>query len=592
MIKLFKTIFFLIVLFVLNNQVNAQNQVLFESQLKSQNQELFLNEKPYTGFVLNFFDNGQAKSLYEVQNGKIEGKVIEYIFDKFFNKNNFKDTVEINRTTKEFTSKKKEFDLLIQDTIRISKEAKDYLNYEIGGIDKWSKLKEKNDAGKLNKRKKEEFDRYDSLVQTKNQSIRKLNNVKTELNSLELKINKEASKFDYNPKKSIEFNLINSIKEGEAIVYDSSGNKFGEGSYLNGKQNGKWVYYFSNGKKLAEGSFINGDESEKGESGVPKNGRDGIWNFYHENGKINEDANYKDGLLNGSRKSYFENGQLNEEENYQNGRLNGIRKVYLENGSLKEEGKYENGKENGMFAFYNENGTKEQESIYLNGIKNGKEVLFYKNGKIKAEYFIQDTVRNGTFISYFESGKKELESVLKNGKTGGIVKKYYENGKLEFESNFKNGKTHGPFKFYFESGALKSKGSVDTLSGHKDKFIGDLFSYSEDGNLEKHFYISNDGTLEDKMVNNSKSTTSKSKNSNSEMNKSYKCKCCKSTINGLTDAVDKDGNDFTQWIFDINANAYYSLESSFKALGFTDVYDYMRKNEYPFCSMKCSRACY
>jgi antitoxin component YwqK of YwqJK toxin-antitoxin module len=297
-------------------------------------------------------------------------------------------------------------------------------------------------------------------------------------------------------------------------------------------------------------------------------------------------------LLNGSRKNYFENGQLNEEENYQNGRLNGIRKVYLENGSLKEEGKYENGKENGMFAFYNENGTKEQESIYLNGIKNGKEVLFYKNGKIKAEYSLQDTVKNGTFISYFESGKKELESVLKNGKTDGIVKKYYENGKLEFESNFKNGKTHGPFKFYFESGELKSKGSVDTLSGHKDKFIGDLFSYSEDGNLEKHFYISNDGTVEDKMVNNSKSTASKSKKSTSAMNKPYKCKCCKSTINGLTDAVDKDGSDFTQWIFDIHANAYYGLESSFKALGFTDVYDYMRKNQYPYCSMKCSRACY
>jgi hypothetical protein len=46
MIKLFKTIFFLIVLFVLNNRVKAQNQVVFENQLKSQNQKLFLNEKP------------------------------------------------------------------------------------------------------------------------------------------------------------------------------------------------------------------------------------------------------------------------------------------------------------------------------------------------------------------------------------------------------------------------------------------------------------------------------------------------------------------------------------------------------------------
>jgi hypothetical protein len=245
-----------------------------------------------------------------------------------------------------------------------------------------------------------------------------------------------------------------------------------------------------------------------------------------------------------------------------------------------------------VFTFYYENGSKEAESTYLYGKKNGKEVLFYNNGNIKEEYFIQDTTISGIFNSYFESGKKEREISLKNGKTDGISKKYFENGKTESELNYKNGKQHGLFKLYFESGVIKSKGTVDTLSEHKDKLVGDVISYNEDGSLKSHFYVNKDCTVEDKMANNSTSTESKPKNSNSEMNKPYKCKCCKSTINGLSDGVNKDGNEFAQWMFDINANAYYSLESSFKAMGFKDVYDYMRRNEYIYCSLKCSRACY
>ena len=564
-IKTMKTLL-MFLLFIVSQSYSQT--IVFSSKLKERDNKLYLGEQVYSGLVVKTFITSQLKSISEVKDGKINGNVIEFIEELSFVSKAYRDTAEINRLNSQVFPKKQELEQLIQDTVKAYKEQYDFLNYEIGGSEKLQKLTKKNGDGKLNKSKKEIYDKYEQYVQSKNQCLRKLNLVQTQINSFNQQQKFEHDKPTYIPKKSMEYNLLNGLKDGKAIIYDSLGNKFGEGSYLNGKQIGKWIYYFLSGNKLAEGNYSKGDESEKGLSGVPKNGRDGIWNFYYENGKINENTHYKDGLQNGARKSYFENGQLNESEDYQNGSLNGIRKVYSEKGFLKEEGNYVNGQVHGLVTFYYENGNKEKEASYLYGKNNGKVVLFYNNGNIKNEYY------------------------LKKEKLHGINKQYHENGKLEGELNYINGKVHGSFKLYFESGALKSKGSIDTLSTHKDKFFGDLFTYKEDGNLEGHFYVNKDGAFEDKMVNTSISKTTKSKYSISEINKPYKCKCCKSTINGLTDGVDKDGNEYTQWLFEFNAGAYYSLESSFKAFGFKDVYDYMRKNEYLYCSLKCSRTCY
>lgn len=486
-------LFILIIGFIYKNY--AQTIVSY-SNLKVRDNILYNGEQIFSGLVMKTFMSNQPKSISEIKDGKINGKVIEFNEEISFVSTVYKDTTEIKRLNAQISSKKQELEQAIQDTLKASKNQNDFINYEIGGIEKLLKLKEKDAEGKLNKKKKEIYDKYEQYALTNRQCIRKYNDIQLQINNLNQQIKSESDKKTYMPKKALEYSFYNGLKDGLAIFYDSNGDKFGEGYYRNGKQNGKWVYYFSNGKKLAEGSFINGDESEKDELDIPKNGRDGIWNFY------------------------------------------------------------------------NENGNKEQESTYLNGEKNGKELMFFDNGNIKNE------------------------SYLKNGKINGTNKQYYENGKIKCELNYINGKLHGFFKLYFESGVLNSKGSIDTLSNHKDKFFGDLFTYNEDGNLESHIYVNKNGALEDKMVNTSKSNEIKSKYSISEIKKPYKCKCCKSTINGLTDGVDKDGNEYTQWLFELNASAYYSLESSFKAFGFKDVYDYMRKNEYKYCSLKCSRTCY
>jgi antitoxin component YwqK of YwqJK toxin-antitoxin module len=583
-IKNLFSLFFLIIV----SQSQSQTIVSF-SKLKERDNKLYLGDQVFSGLVVKTFITNQPKSISEVKDGKINGKVIEFIEDLSFVSKLFKDTAEINILNSHISSKKKELEIAIQDTLKASKEQNDFLNYEIGGNEKLLKLKEKDAEGKLNKNKKEIYDKYDQFVQTNKQCIRKFNETQLQINSLNQQIISENNKPTYVPKKATEYNLLNGLKEGSAIFYDSFGNKFGEGSYSNGKQNGKWVYYFSNGDIRGEGSFINGDGNNKGETGVPKNGRDGIWIFYNENGKINEEANYKDGFLNGTRKSYFDNGQLHEEENYQNGKFNGIRKVYLESGTLKENGIFLNGEAFGHFVFYYENGLIWSEVDYKFNKKNGLEVIYNDEGKKTAEYYLKDDIKNGKEKIYFDNGKLKEERNWKMGKDHGNTKLYYESGVLKGDVQFLNGKFHGSATFYFENGKTQFKATYDSTSLHKDRIIGDYYEYNEDGSLKTHVFINKDGSVINKIISNSEKMAPNI--SNSEINKKYKCICCKAEIKTLYDAVNKKGSDFNDFELEVYLETYNENKSFFNSAGYVNPYDYIRK-DYPFCSMKCSRTCY
>ena len=61
-------------------------------------------------------------------------------------------------------------------------------------------------------------------------------------------------------------------------------------------------------------------------------GKNGVWEYYYESGKIKEKGNYSQGILEGFKylktskkeglwKTYYESGKLNEERNYKDGKL-------------------------------------------------------------------------------------------------------------------------------------------------------------------------------------------------------------------------------------------------------------------------------
>lgn len=560
--------YFLIIAIVLSSFSSfSQQSFALETQLTLKENKFYQRDQLYSGQVIYLFDNGQQKSIVEIKDGLPHGKTIEFLYDKRYQKKNYQDSVEIRKLNSLFSEKKLEIESNIQDTLEASKKEKDFLNYEIGGLDKLMKLKEKNNEGKLNQKKKEEFDKYEGLVQSKNKVLRKLKDSQQSLIELNQKIREETNKPNYLPKKAKEYAQTNQIKEGAAIIYDSLGNKFGEGNYSNGKQNGEWIYYYGNGNIQGKGKYLDGNETEIGSSGVPRNGRVGIWIFYSENGNKESECNYKSGKMEGN---YIE---------------------YYPIGNIKQQGQYISGKKNGLFILYDSKGIKSSESNYLDGEKNGKEIIYGKDGKILQEYSIVEGVKDGVEKEYYSNGKLKAERNFKMGKNHGKVKSFYESGKVKTDADFQNGKQHGSMITYFDNGKIELKANYDTTSLAEKNFIGDVYQYNEDGSLKFHGYAHKDGRLEDKTISISKPLSNSSLN---EFKKPYKCKCCKATINGLQEGVDKDGNDYGTQPHELDKSLSDKLEVSklLKTLGYNSFLEYERNERYTFCSLKCVRTCY
>ena len=70
--------------------------------------------------------------------------------------------------------------------------------------------------------------------------------------------------------------------------------------------------------------------------------KEGLSKSYHENGRLEQEGNYKNGLAEGVWKWYHENGQLAGEANNINGLAEGVVKEYHVNGQLSFEGNYKN----------------------------------------------------------------------------------------------------------------------------------------------------------------------------------------------------------------------------------------------------------
>ncbi len=252
---------------------------------------------------------------------------------------------------------------------------------------------------------------------------------------------KEGSYKKYSGSKIIEQgNYLNNEKEGEWITQNNSekitqnytnGKLNGpykkydgevlleEGAYVDGLMNGEWKFYFNSGKLKGAGKYINGDGSDLGgQSRIPKNGRDGNWVLYYENGNKEQEFTYQSGLLEGVVITYHDNGNVSTRCNYING---------------KPEGE--------CFHFYN-GGQKQYNILYLNGAKEGVFTEYFENGKIKRTGQHKNNKLHGSFKNYSDNGNLILEYEMKEGVSefeGNIQIEYNENGEFSRKFKYNNG---------------------------------------------------------------------------------------------------------------------------------------------------------
>lgn len=142
--------------------------------------------------------------------------------------------------------------------------------------------------------------------------------------------------------------------------------------------------YYENGNIETERTFVDGVEHG------PAKG-------WFETGELNFEAFKKDGVPHGLVKNYYESGDIYIVGNYKNGKLDGIQKMYFENGQIESRATWKDGKLNGFSERYCENGnlveslkTREGEVVYAQPLKldSFEDVLsngITKKGKEKIE---------------------------------------------------------------------------------------------------------------------------------------------------------------------------------------------------------------
>lgn len=194
-------------------------------------------------------------------------------------------------------------------------------------------------------------------------------------------------------------------------------------------------------------NYIKGQKEGKSES------------YYPIDGKLYEEENYKNDILDGEYKSYYRNGKIHTIGYHTNGVRSGEWKDYSENG--KNIGIYtynQNGRLDGKIIYYiptdfSQKSYFRKETEYRDGILEGSYIVYDTKDRITEKGFHRNNEKDGQWIKYVE-GKIIYEENYRNGRRDGVQRYYYTNGKVSEEYVYNYGKEI-EVRRYDENGNLK-----------------------------------------------------------------------------------------------------------------------------------------
>lgn len=293
---------------------------------------------------------------------------------------------------------------------------------------------------------------------------------------------------------------------------------------------------------LAEGEFRNSpmDSKNVGASGIPFDGRVGRWIFKYEDGnyKSIQDFN-EESKRHGKFITYNSFGKVSQDADYKNGELDGVKKIYFINGNLKNQITYTNGKIkrfqnydldgnlSEIYDFDDEENYSKRTYYYTNGkiftetkYENDSSEIVYKDSIEKSELFM--TLKEDSAYAYIKSqyseidnafdnaryieiGEEIVETSYKDGKkilvtgwtldgtkdheidfTKGLYTSWYANGQKSLEQEVKNSKLHGKSKFWDESGQI-----IKECTYKNNELDGNYKEWNEKGELKEESVYKN-----------------------------------------------------------------------------------------------------
>ncbi len=176
---------------------------------------------------------------------------------------------------------------------------------------------------------------------------------------------------------------------------------------------------------------------------------------------------------------YFDNNTLQQEINWLNGILEGTKTEYFPGGLVRAKINFKSGKRHGPFIFYHENGEVRLRGNYFEDALDSTINAFYSNGNPKYVHNYDKGVMVGELITYYKNGNIEQKTMLKNEKPHGLMLTYYEAGNLRMQTNHNEGIRDGQFLRYHLTGLIAEEGYYkngfqDSISRYWDNVFGTL----------------------------------------------------------------------------------------------------------------------
>lgn len=310
---------------------------------------------------------------------------------------------------------------------------------------------------------------------------------------------------------------------GASIEYDVDGIKHAKTEYKKGdifattfynKKGGIIQENKAKGKNLLHIGYT--PMGHKEVEGMYRNHlKDGVWNYYFNNGELYYKQRMKEGELDGIQTYYYSNGQLHQIYKEVKGSTEGLYTSYYENGDKEEEGYYYKNERAGEWIEYYHNGNVESKTFYVNGQRVGKSYDYAVNGKLDdvdehingvlvkitqydslGNVFNVQSIPNGTgdVLNKLPDGRKYSKLHYLNGVAHGEFTWYFPNGKLRLKGTYFNGERHGEWKWYRAQGTPEMLGEYE----YGDR-VGKWTEYNHQGALEEEYSYEN-GKMEGQNV--------------------------------------------------------------------------------------------
>lgn len=181
-------------------------------------------------------------------------------------------------------------------------------------------------------------------------------------------------------------------------------------NFMQGAEHGQWTYYYDSTQYLAwEENYYLGEkhgkqiyfEQVRNEKGEPTGTDTTLW------------ENYKNGILDGVKRTYFPGSKIKKEITYKEGIFDGPFKIYNDSGVVIEELTYKGGKKDGEAKYYYDDGTLLRTESWDEGIKNGEFKTFYYEGHIQVSESYRKGLKEGWFEEFYPDQTSKRRALYK-----------------------------------------------------------------------------------------------------------------------------------------------------------------------------------